>query len=386
MSPVPGHSGRQGPRRTIFRRGLFCATDISPEIEARLIENRRRKPYPQCCCGISHIDRTGRRHILLIHRQARQIVTPDWGSYAGTFAAEPMFSPFWEFTVPSKSLWMDIDVMPAAGALDGDANCDVAVVGSGIAGISTAYELSQRGRSVIVIDRKRIAGGMTSRTSAHLAPLCDDLMSEFRKIRGPEAARRFYESQAAAVDRIEAIQGAEGIDCDFRRLDGYLFQGRHMPADVIDQELEAVREVGAPVHRLVGVPLQGCEGRHVLRYPRQAAFHPLKYLAGVAKVCHGRGVTFYADSPVVEIAEANGGVAVKTARGTIRAAHAVVATNSSISDRFAIHTKTAPYRTYVVAFELPRDALPDALYWDTEDPYHYVRLQRGTGRTDFLLV
>ena len=64
-----------------------------------------------------------------------------------------------------------------------------------------------------------------------------------------EAARLFYESQAAAVDRIEAIQKAEGIECDFRRLDGYLFQGRDMPTDVIDRELEAVREVGAPVHR-----------------------------------------------------------------------------------------------------------------------------------------
>ena len=89
----------------------------------------------------------------------------------------------------SKSLWMDVDVMPAADALDGDGSCDVVVIGSGIAGISTAYELSQRGRSVIVIDRKRIAGGMTPRTSAHLAPLCDDFMSEFRKIRGSEAAR-----------------------------------------------------------------------------------------------------------------------------------------------------------------------------------------------------
>ena len=286
----------------------------------------------------------------------------------------------------SKSLWMDVDVMPAADALDGDGSCDVVVIGSGIAGISTAYELSQRGRSVIVIDRKRIAGGMTSRTSAHLAPLCDDLMSEFRKIRGSEAAQLFYESQAAAVDRIETIQEDEGIDCDFRRLDGYLFQGRDMPAEIIDQELDAVREVGAPVHRLVGVPLKGCEGRQVLRYPRQAAFHPLKYLAGVAKACHARGVTFYADSPVVDVSEDGGSIAVRTARGTIRAANAVIATNSSISDRFALHTKAAPYRTYVVTFEIARGMLPDALYWDTEDPYHYVRLQTGSGQLDYVLV
>ena len=286
----------------------------------------------------------------------------------------------------SKSLWMDTEVAPEAEVLDGVHECDVAVIGSGIAGISTAYELSKRGKSVIVIDRGRICGGMTSRTSAHLAPLCDDLVSEMIKIKGKEATKLFCESQAAAVDRIEEIQKKEKIDCDFRRLDGYLFQGRDMPADVIDQEMDAVREVGAPVDRLVGVPLNGCEDRHVLRYPRQATFHPLKYLAGVAEACSKNGVAFFRDSPVEEVTEADGMVTVKTGRGVIRAQHAVVATNSSISDRFAIHTKTAPYRTYVITFEIKRGALPDALYWDTEDPYHYVRLQPGPSKTDYLLV
>ena len=97
-------------------------------------------------------------------------------------------------------------------------------------------------------------------------------------------------------------------------------------------------------------------------------------------------MTFFRDSPVEEVTEENGTVSVKTARGVIRAQHAVVATNSSISDRFAIHTKTAPYRTYVMAFEIKRGALPDALYWDTEDPYHYVRLQPGPANTDYVLV
>src|SRR4029079_7148230 len=185
--------------------------------------------------------------------------------------------------------------------------------GSGIAGISTAYELSKRGKSVIVIDRGRICGGMTSRTSAHLAPLCDDLVSEMIKIKGKEATKLFCESQVAAVDRIEEIQKKEKIDCGFRRVDRYLFQGRGMPADVIDQEMDAVREVGAPVDRLVGVPLNGCEGRQALRYPRQATFHPLKYLAGVAGACSKNGVAFFRDSPVEEVTEEDGMVVVKTA-------------------------------------------------------------------------
>jgi glycine/D-amino acid oxidase-like deaminating enzyme/nitrite reductase/ring-hydroxylating ferredoxin subunit len=287
----------------------------------------------------------------------------------------------------STSLWMDVEVFPHAPSLINDVRCDVAVVGSGIAGLSTAYEIAGRGRSVIVIDRGKICGGMTARTSAHLAPLCDDLMSEMKRLRGLDMARMFYESQVAAVDRIEAIQELERIDCDFRRLDGLLFQANDMSADVLDEELDVLREIGAPVQRIVGIPLAGAEKRHALRYPRQATFHPLKYLAGVALSCRRQGVKFLANSPVLDVHEENGAVTLRTERAVIRAGHAVVATNASIADRVVLHTKTAPYRTYVLAFAVPRSALPDALYWDTADPYHYVRIQPGAnGTNDFLLV
>src|SRR5882757_7056545 len=193
----------------------------------------------------------------------------------------------------SKSLWMDIEVAPDARPLGGDQACDVVIAGSGIAGISTAYELAVKGLAVMIVDRGRIAGGITARTSAHLAPLCDDLTSEMIKLRGDEVSRAFYESQASAVDRIEEIQKREKIDCDFRRLDGYLFQALNTDSRMIDEELDAVRKVGAPVHRLVGVPLAGCERQHTLRYPRQATFHPLKYLKGLATVIEAKGGAFY---------------------------------------------------------------------------------------------
>jgi glycine/D-amino acid oxidase-like deaminating enzyme/nitrite reductase/ring-hydroxylating ferredoxin subunit len=287
----------------------------------------------------------------------------------------------------SQSLWMDVEVAPEALPLEGDRHCDVVVIGSGIAGISTAYELAIRGQQVLIIDRGRIAGGITARTSAHLAPLCDDLTSEMIKLRGEEISRTFYQSQAAAVDRIEQIQKREQIDCDFRRLDGYLFQALNTDSKIIEEELDAVRTVGAPVHRLVGVPLAHCDKQHVLRYPRQATFHPLKYLKGLAAVIAAKGGTFHPETIVQQIEERDdGNVVATTDRGTVTARAAVVATNSPIVDRFALHTKMAPYRTYAMAFSIPRDALPDALYWDTLDPYHYVRLQPGEGRTDYLIV
>jgi protoporphyrinogen oxidase len=108
--------------------------------------------------------------------------------------------------------------------LTGDRTCDAVIVGAGSAGISTAYELAIKGQKVIVIDRGDIAGGVTARTTAHLAPLCDDLTSEMMKLRGEDISKAFYESQSAAIDRIEEIQKEEAIECDFRRLDGYYFR------------------------------------------------------------------------------------------------------------------------------------------------------------------
>jgi glycine/D-amino acid oxidase-like deaminating enzyme/nitrite reductase/ring-hydroxylating ferredoxin subunit len=292
------------------------------------------------------------------------------------------------FDKRSRSLWMDIEVAPDARELDGDRSCDTIVIGSGIAGMSTAYELALEGQKVVVVDRGAIAGGVTARTSAHLAPLCDDLTSAMIKLRGEDISRAFYESQAAAVDRIEQIQKREDIACDFRRLDGWLFQALNTDPAIIDEELDAVRKVGAPVHRLVGVEaLAGCEEQHALRYPRQATFHPLKYLEGLARTIEANDGLFYPGTTVQAVEEQGGGtVVVRTDRGNLTGTAAVVATNSPIVDTVALHSKMSPYRTYAMAMQIRRGALPDALYWDTLDPYHYVRLQPGDGQTDYVIV
>jgi glycine/D-amino acid oxidase-like deaminating enzyme len=297
------------------------------------------------------------------------------------------FDMTFDFDRRSKSLWMDVGVMPEALPLSSDRLCDTVIVGAGIAGISTAYELAAQGRKVIVIDRGKIAGGITARTTAHLSPLCDNMTSEMIKLRGEDISKAFYESHATAVDRIEELQKKHGIACDFRRLDGYLFQAPGTDSTIIDEELDAARKVGAPVHRMVGVALEHCDAQHALRYSRQAAFHPLKYLQGLAKEIVGHQGEFYAWTAITEIAENDDGtVTVKSNRGEVTAKAAVVATNSPISDRFALHTKMAPYRTYAMAFEIKAGALPNALYWDTLDPYHYVRLQPGGQQHDYVIV
>jgi glycine/D-amino acid oxidase-like deaminating enzyme len=125
----------------------------------------------------------------------------------------------------SRSVWMNVAVAPDAKRLEGDASADTVVVGSGIAGLSTAYELAARGQTVMVLDRGAIGSGMTARTTAHLTSLCDDSFDSLISKRGVDVAKQFYLSQASAIDRIEKIQGNESIECDFRRLDGYFVPG-----------------------------------------------------------------------------------------------------------------------------------------------------------------
>jgi glycine/D-amino acid oxidase-like deaminating enzyme/nitrite reductase/ring-hydroxylating ferredoxin subunit len=286
----------------------------------------------------------------------------------------------------SVSTWMSTKVMEDAPSLPRSESTEIVIVGSGIAGMSVAYELVKAGKDVVILDRGPIGKGMTSRTTAHLTAQCDDGFHEMIGRRGEELARSWYESQAASIDRIETNQRELHIDCDFRRLEGYLFQAPETEPEMLDREYEATKKVGMPVFQEKGVPFGGQAATPTLRYPNQATFHPLKYLAGIAAAIRKAGGRFYAETTVERVEEDANGVQVTTTAGhVIGAKQAVVATNSPINDRYAIHTKQAPYRTYAMAFSIAHDRLPDGLYWDTFDPYHYVRLQPGGG-SDILIV
>lgn len=287
----------------------------------------------------------------------------------------------------SVSLWLREGPAIDAPPLTEDTRADVVVVGSGIAGLSTAYELSRLGKSVVVIDRGKIGRGMTARTTAHLASELDDYYHKLIQARGEDEARRFHESQVAAVNRIEAICRDEAIDCDFRRLDGYLIPSEEGGSDVLEREFEACRKLGVEVEWAARAPLPGFDSGRCLRFPNQGRFHPARYLAGLAKAITGRGGRLFADTVHVADWEEGAEVIVESEAGPkIRASAAVFATNSPTNDKVELHTKQMPMRTYVIAARVPKGSVPDALVWDTLEAYHYVRIQEAGEGEDWLIV
>ena len=194
----------------------------------------------------------------------------------------------------TTSVWMDTTEVPQFQPLTQDMRANVCIIGAGIAGLTTAYLLARAGRAVVLIDDGPIGGGETSRTTAHLTAALDDRYYNIEKMHGEEGARIAAESHMSAIHRIETIASMEDIDCDFERVEGYLFLGGKETRKDLERELEATHRAGINDTQLVDrIPFSFWDSGPALRFPRQATFHPLKYLKGLARAILRDGGKIY---------------------------------------------------------------------------------------------
>lgn len=284
------------------------------------------------------------------------------------------------------SIWEKSLSNESGGALAKNVTSDVCVVGAGIAGLSTAYLLALEGKSVTVLDKGPVGGGESLFTTAHLSTAIDDHYTEIVRLHGEEGAQRAAESHSAAINCIEQVSTVENINCDFLRVDGFLFLAPGQNPELLENEFTASRLAGlSDVTKVAAAPLDGFDTGPALRYPRQGQFHPIKYMRGLAVAIERLGGRIHTNTTVKEV---KGGTEahVKTANGhQISAGAIVVATNIPINDLLVIHTKQAPYTTYAIGASIPKNSFSPMLLWDFLDPYHYVRVQ-SEPRRDILII
>lgn len=286
------------------------------------------------------------------------------------------------------SLWLATAGTLEFPPLESDATADVCVIGAGIAGLSVAYELVTAGRSVIVIDRAGVGDGMTGRTTAQFTNAFDDRYLHMEHVHGEEAARLLAESHTWAIGRTAEIVALEHIDCEVERLDGWLYSAPGESPEDLTEELGAVRRANVPgVSMEARAPLAHDTGP-ALRFADQLQLHPVKHLHGLARAIERRGGHIHAHTHA-DIIEGGDPCRVQTERGPkITARSIVVATNSPVNDLAVIHTKQVAWQTYVVVARVPRGSVARAIFWDTADPYHYVRLTSDPADTssDLLII
>lgn len=299
----------------------------------------------------------------------------------------------------SISSWMQTLDLPTYTSLSEDIDVDVCIIGGGIAGLTTAYMLQQKGRKVCVLEGYEIGSGQTSKTTAQVTYALDMSYRKLEKYHGEKGAKLAAQSHEAAMKKIIEIIKKENIDCEMERVNGYLFcsnelhpnyslqSNREKSHEFLNIELEAILRAGLEdVYMTERVPLDSFDPGPALCYPDQMQFNPLKYLMGLANCITKKGGLIFTNSHAVELRGGEAAYVRVQNDHLVTCDSIVVATNSPINDLVTIHTKQASYRSYVIGLEVPQASLLKGLYWDNESPYHYVRLEKIEGQNHEILL
>jgi len=290
--------------------------------------------------------------------------------------------------IAAAPYWTDVE-MPAFGRLDRNIDVDSVVVGAGITGLTAAYLLKRAGRRVAVLERGRVGGVDTMATTAHVTCVTDLDLTELVKTFGRDHAQAVWDAGFAAIDQIESIVRDESIDCGWKRVTGYKHAAPgsdvKRAAEQLTEEARLAHELGFKAQYLDEVPLFGTPG---IAYDDQAKIHPRHYLARLASLIQGEGSFVFEESGCDEVlAESEG---VQSGQFVVRAKDVVLATHTPLMGRTnllsatLLQTKLYLYTSYVIGGRMPIGSLPEALFWDTSSPYHYLRVDR-TGDHDYVI-
>ena len=276
-----------------------------------------------------------------------------------------------------SSYWMESAPGPEYPTLEpgpGRAGPDVVVgvIGGGIAGICTAWELTRAGRHVALVEAGRLAAGVTGHTTAKLSALQGLVHRSVRTARGEEAARQYARSQTDAVDRVVEVCAELGVDCDLENVPAYTYAESEETLREVRSEAEAAVEAGLDASFVTetGLPFPVAGA---VKLMGQAQFHPRKYLLALAEDLVARGALVFENSRVVSLGEGDP-CRLTTDRGaSLRARDVVVATHYPIFDRAMLFSRLSPRRELVVAAPIPADQDPLGIYLTPEDDTRSVR-------------
>src|SRR6266480_4116702 len=284
----------------------------------------------------------------------------------------------------SVTFWIDSAPIPNFPKLQSNINVGVLVVGAGVTGITTAYLLKKAGSTVALIDRERVASIDTGHTTAHLTYVTDVGLQQLVHNFGKDHAQAGWDAGAAAIDEIERIVEEEGIECEFARVPAYV-HGRvggssKNEASSLKKEADLAAKLGFDAAYLNAAPYFNLPA---VRFANQAKFHPRKYLRSLVAKIPGSGSDVFEKSAASEFDAKKRRV--KVNRNWTSFDRVVIATNNplvglaSIVSATLLQTKLSLYTSYALGARVPSKTIPEALFWDTREPYDYLRIDRHRG-------
>ncbi|HTE02485.1 MAG TPA: FAD-dependent oxidoreductase [Mucilaginibacter sp.] len=279
-----------------------------------------------------------------------------------------------------KSPWQEglpAVVQPVAGDT-ADMIYDCLVVGAGITGLTTALLLQQGGKKTLIAEAHSVGFGTTGGTSAHINTFADTTYKEAESAFGAKGAQLFADAVNEGFKIIKDNIGAHQIECDYESKTGYLYAEDEEQAKQLDDVFAGAIQVGVPVQYVSEVPTP-VPYQKALQFDRQAQFHPLKYLQGLQRAYLAAGGLILENTRIEKINTEDGIHTAEAPGRNIKARNIVYATHMPPNIN-VFNFECAPYRSYVMAVKLKSGKYPDALIYDMQEPYHYVRTHRIEGQ------
>ncbi|UZQ51162.1 FAD-dependent oxidoreductase [Clostridium kluyveri] len=245
-----------------------------------------------------------------------------------------------------ESVWNSEVNFRKREALNKNIECDIVIIGAGMAGLMTAYILNKSGREVVVIDAKSIAGGVTKNTTAKITCQHDLIYNNLIKEFGEEGARQYAKANGLAIQKYKEIIDEENIDCNFEYKDSYVYSLDNTQS--LEDEYNAAKKLGIDAELVDELNLP-FKIKKALKFKNQAQFNPLKFLRPISEK-----LTIYENTTALDITEEN---SVVTKDGIkIKANKIVVATHYPFLNTPGYYfMKMHQERSYVIALENAQD-------------------------------
>lgn len=274
------------------------------------------------------------------------------------------------------SLWQDKADTFTATVQPSERRYDVAIVGGGITGITTALVLQQSGKSCIVFESRNLCFGTTGGTTAHLNTFLDTPYPKMIKNFGKDTARMVARATREAINQVAELSASANIDCGFRETNGYLIAQNDEEIEELQSIHDACLDLGVDVAYIPSLPTR-LPAKKILMIRNQAAFNPVRYVHGLAEAFEQAGGVVMQGCHVEEV-DAGEEVRIETSQGTFHAKTLIYATHIPPGINL-LHLRCVPYRSYALALRLKGNEYPDGLLYDMKDPYHYYRSQEIDG-------
>ncbi|HEX8380678.1 MAG TPA: FAD-dependent oxidoreductase [Allosphingosinicella sp.] len=268
-----------------------------------------------------------------------------------------------------RTYWNSTAEAPNFPQLSGYLNVDVAIIGGGIVGITTARLLKDQDMTVAVVEARKVGRQVTGKSTAKMSSNHGILYQTLEQKFDEERARLYGEAQETAIRKIQQLASIHGIDCDIEAKSAFTYTLEEKHVEEVRKEVEVARRLGLPASLVTETDLP-FDVLAAVRFDNQAQFHPTKYVAGLARTIPGEGSHVFENSRVIDYEPTQ----VVTDYGTVTARYVVMATHIPLGQIGGYYALAYPHAEVVIAAPIGR--APQGMYVNVEEPGRSIRTHR----------